>query len=447
MDRREPDLASEQIPSSSHPAERMVVGSIMAYPASLLEVTTLVNEESFYFFPARRMFAACEDLIRRGCPSDSLAVCEWLLARGELADVGGPAFVHQTQADAGPGANAAHFARVVRDHAIVRALTHATREIARSIQERSAPAEELVDRAAQAIFGIEQSIATNTEEVPINRLVIETLDDLRQRQYQGGGCPGVPTGLMMLDELTGGIPLGEFTILAARPSVGKSAFAGSVARNVAKTGTPVVFLSLEMPAKQLILRMLALAGEIDLGRIMHARLTGEDWARASEAQQEIMGLPLTIYHPKGSMTVGQIGAYLRTKARRGCKLAIIDYIQIIKPSGRFNNANERMTTISNGLMWAAQESGMALLVLSQMNRAIEGRGDRKPMLSDLRDSGSLEQDANTVMFLHRTEAQMSREAVTPVELTIAKCRNGSLGTINLDFHGAFTRYEERAIGA
>ncbi|MCL6481293.1 MAG: replicative DNA helicase, partial [Firmicutes bacterium] len=342
--------------------------------------------------------------------------------------------------------NVEHYARIVKEKALLRSLIHTAHAIQQQAFEASEEADEILDRAESSIFQLAEA-RIRAGFVGVKELVRENFSRLEKIFTEGRRITGLATGYQQLDNLTSGLQPSELIVLAARPAMGKTSLALNIAENVAlRQGEPVAIFSLEMSKESLLLRLLASHARIDGHKFRTGHLSRDDWRRMTETLTHLAEAPLWI-DDTGSTTVSEMGAKARRLKRdKGLALLIVDYLQLITARGRFGNRQEEVASISRGLKALAKELKVPLLVLSQLTRAPE-RDERRPQLADLRESGAIEQDADVVMFIHRPnlfKPDMPDEERAKAELIIAKQRNGPTDRIQLVFLGSFTRFEEAA---
>jgi len=342
--------------------------------------------------------------------------------------------------------NVDHYARIVKEKAVLRNLIHTTHAIQQQTLEAEEDADAILDRAESSIFQLAED-RIRAGFVGVKELVRENFDRLERIFTEGHRITGLATGYQQLDNLTSGLQPSELIILAARPSIGKTALALNIAENVALNAKePAAIFSLEMSKESLLLRLLASHARINAHKFRTGRLSRDDWRKMTESLGSLAEAPLWI-DDSGSITVVEIGAKARRLKRdKGLSLVVVDYLQLVSARGRFGNRNEEVTSITRGLKGLAKELKVPLLVLSQLTRAPE-REDRRPQLADLRESGAIEQDSDVVMFIHRPKAYSTEE--TPeerakAEIIIAKQRNGPTDRVHFVFLSAFTRFEEAA---
>ena len=429
-------------------AERSILGAILLDNHALNTAIEKLKPTDFFHDHHRRIYQQMIALGESQQAIDLVTLTEQLQRTGELEAVGGAAYIAQLMDGMPRITNVEHYARIVKEKALLRGLIHATSAIQQQALEAEEDADLILDRAETQIFQLAED-RLRSGLVGLHDVVVESTERI-SRIYQGGfRITGLSTGYDLLDNLTSGLQPSELIILAARPSMGKTAFALNLAENVAvRAGKPVAIFSLEMSKESLLLRLLSADAKIDSHKFRTGRLNPEDRGKIPHSLSRLREAPLWI-DDAGSATVVEMGAKLRRlKSEKGLSLAVVDYLQLVSARGRFGNRNEEISSITRGLKALAKELKVPLLVLSQLTRAPE-REDREPRLADLRESGAIEQDADVVMFIHRPNFYKKSSEVTTeergeTELIIAKQRNGPTETIRFVFQGSFTRFEQRA---
>jgi|SRR5579859_759730 len=427
-------------------AERSVLGAILLDNNALNTAIETLRADDFFLDQHRRVFSQMISCSESQQAIDLVTLTEELHRRGDLEAAGGAPYL-ASLADGMPRvSNVEHYARIVKEKAMLRNLIHATHNIQQRAFEGEDGADVILDNAESSIFEIAEDRAKEGL-VPIKEIVNKNFERLEKIFREGKSITGVSTGYVELDRLTSGFQPSELLILAARPSQGKTALALNLAENIAiRAGLPVALFSLEMSKESLLQRLIASVAQIDAHKFRTGHLSREDWRRMTEALGTISASPLWI-DDAGSISVLEIGAKARRLQReRQLKLLIVDYLQLITARGRFGNRQEEVASISRGLKGLAKELQIPVLVLSQLTRAPE-RDERGPQLSDLRESGAIEQDADVVMFIYRPhffKAGASPEEREETELRIAKQRNGPTDNVKFVFRSRLTRFEEAA---
>jgi replicative DNA helicase len=429
-------------------AERSILGAILLDNHALNAAVEKVRSEDFFLPQHRRIFERMIQLGEKQQAIDTVTLMEDLGRQGELEAAGGVAYLTQL-ADGLPRAtNVEHYARIVKEKAVLRNLIHSTAAIQEQALAAGEEADVILDRAESAIFQLAED-RVKAGLVGVKDLVRENFERLERIFSEGRRITGLASGYPALDNETAGLQPSELVILAARPSMGKTALALNIAENVAlRQRQPVAVFSLEMSKESLLLRLLASEARVDAHKFRTGHMGRDDWGKITGALRDLGEAPLWI-DDSASSTVLEMGAKARRLKRdRGLSLMIVDYLQLVVPTntGRGTNRQEEVSSISRALKGLAKELKIPVLVLSQLTRAPE-REERKPQLADLRESGAIEQDADVVMFINRPnfyKTDMPEEERAKAELIIAKQRNGPTGSLNFVFLARHTRFEEAA---
>jgi replicative DNA helicase len=427
-------------------AERSILGAILLDNHALNAAIENLKPEDFFLEQHRRVFNQMIALGESQQAIDLVTLTESLHRVGELESSGGAPYL-AALADGMPRvSNVEHYARIVREKALLRNLIHATHNIQQRALEGEDGADTILDNAESSIFALAED-RVKAGLIPVKDIVRDNFERLEKIFREGKSITGVSTGYAELDKLLSGLQPSELLILAARPSQGKTALALNFAENISiRAGNPVAFFSLEMSKESLLQRLVASVAQIDAHKFRSGHLSREDWRRMTEALGTISSAPLWI-DDAGSTSVLEIGAKARRLKRdKGLSLVVVDYLQLITGRGRFNNRQEEVSSISRGLKGLAKELQIPVLVLSQLTRAPE-REERGPQLSDLRESGAIEQDADVVMFIYRphwAKMEASPEERDQAEIQVAKQRNGPTDKVRFVFRSRLTRFEEAA---
>jgi replicative DNA helicase len=427
-------------------AERSVLGAVLLDNHALNAAVENLRPEDFFLDQHRRVFVQMIALAENQQPIDLITLTEELHRRGDLEAAGGTPYL-ASLADGMPRiSNIEHYARIVKEKAVLRNLIHATHNIQQHAFEGEDGADAILDNAESSIFAIAED-RIRAGLISVKDIVRDNFERLERIFREGKSVTGLPSGYAELDKLTSGLQPSELIILAARPSQGKTALALNLMENIAiRQGQPVAMFSLEMSKESLLQRLVAAVAQIDAHKFRTGHLTREDWRRMTEALGTISSAPLWI-DDAGSISVLEIGAKARRLKRdKGLAMLVVDYLQLITGRGRFGNRQEEVSSISRALKGLAKELQIPVLVLSQLSRAPE-RDERGPQLSDLRESGAIEQDADVVMFIYRPhffKAGATPEEREETELKIAKQRNGPVDSVKFVFRSRFTRFEEAA---
>jgi replicative DNA helicase len=447
------NVRTAHVPPHSIEAEMSTLGSMMLDQHAIEKVAEILRPDDFYREAHRILYEVILSLAERHIPVDLLTVQEELRRRDQLEEIGGLPALVQIVESVPTASNAEYYARIVEEKAILRRLIRAAHDILQLADDPELELQDVIDRAEQAIFSVAQR-RLGRYFSPIDRLLLQALEHIERVQLSGRGILGIPTHFPALDYKTSGLQPSELIILAARPSVGKTALALNIAENVAlRENRPVAIFSLEMSREQLVQRMLCSQAGVSGNRIRHGTLTEEDWERLQMAAERLFRAPIFIDDTSGLSVLEMRAKCRRLKAERNdLALIVIDYLQLIRShSRRAENRNQEIGEIARALKGLAREFEVPVLVLSQLSRAVERREEKRPILSDLRDSGSIEAEADVVLFIHRPNRRGDeldddepREAgVVPteeVEIIIAKQRNGPTGRISLGFQPAFSRF-------
>ena len=433
-----------RVPPQSIEAELSVLGAMMLKKEAVTQAIELLRSDEFYRQAHRVVFEAMESLVREGEPVDIVTVTESLRKSGLLEQVGGITFLANLTNSVPSTANLAHYAKIVKEKAILRSLIDVSTEIAGMAYEGSEDIAVQLDGAEQKILAIAGGRTTGAF-TPIKDVVFDAMDRVNQLAQSKGGITGLSTGLATLDSVTRGLQKSDLIIVAARPAMGKTAFVLNLATHVALQGGTVAFFSLEMPREQLMHRIFCAEGQIDATHLARGELDEEEWSRLVKVADRMIKTNL-YFDDTSSTTVMDIRTRARRlKAERGLDLIAIDYLQLIQAPGRAENRTLAVAEMTRSLKVLARELSVPIIVLSQLSRATEGRSDKRPMLSDLRESGSIEQDADIVMSLYREDYyNQDTENANITELSIAKHRNGATDTVKMFFQKEYTRFRDLA---
>ncbi len=424
----------DRVPPFSLEAEQSVLGAMFLEREAILVAAEILRPEDFYRDAHRYIFEAILELEEKGRPADLVTVTETLRQQGRLEDVGGLAYVTTLAQSVPTAANVEYYARIVEEKSILRRLIREATRIIQNSYEAADEAAAILDEAEQGILRISQ-YRNNSGFVPIKDLISAAYDRIEYLYQNKGGVTGIPTGFKDLDRLTAGLQPSDLIIIAARPSMGKTSFALNVALHVAlEVKIPVAIFSLEMSREQLILRMLSSEAGIDGQRLRTGFLDEEDWLLLTTAMARLSEAPIFI-DDTPNLTVMDIRAKARRLVQeRGQALILLDYLQLVNSRRAVENRQQEITEISRGLKALARELQVPVVALSQLSRAVEQRQDKRPVLSDLRESGAIEQDADVVAFIYRDEYyNPDTEKKGIAEIIIGKQRNGPTGLVQLAF--------------
>jgi replicative DNA helicase len=432
----------DRVPPHNHEAEQSVLGAIFLDPQALITASEILVPEDFYRIAHQKIFQTMLDLSDKGNAIDVVTVTEELSARKELEDVGGLSYLMELANAVPTAANVSYYAKIVEEKSILRRLIRTATKIVEESFTREDEVEELLSEAEKRIM--EVANRKNAGDFKhVKDVLVETYDKIEQLQNRLGDVTGIPTGFTDLDRMTAGFQRNDLIIVAARPSVGKTAFALNIAQNVAvKARENVAIFSLEMGAEQLVMRMLCAEGNIDAQVLRTGALTAEDWSKLTIAMGTLSNAGIYIDDTPG-LRVNEIRAKCRRLAQeKGLGMVVIDYLQLIQGSGRRGeNRQQEVSEISRSLKALARELHVPVIALSQLSRGVEQRQDKRPMMSDIRESGSIEQDADIVAFLYRDDYyDKETENKNMIEIIIAKQRNGPTGTVTLAFKKEFNKF-------
>ncbi|HEY2977229.1 MAG TPA: replicative DNA helicase [Burkholderiaceae bacterium] len=451
---RDDEVARLRVPPHSIEAEQSVLGGLLLDNGAWDRAGDLLTDGDFYRFDHRTIFAAIGTLISATKPADVITVFEQLQSVGKAEECGGLAYLNALAQSVPSAANLRRYAEIVRERAILRKLVAASDEIAtNAFNPQGRSVSQILDEAEGKIFKIgEEGSRTKQGFQPIDQLVVQLIDRVNELAENGAeDVTGVRTGFYDLDRMTAGLQPGDLLILAARPSMGKTAFALNIAEHVSVAeGLPVVVFSMEMGASQLALRMVGSLGRIDQSGLRTGRLRDDEWGRLTEAVDKLGKASLFIDETP-ALTPAELRARSRRQARQCGKLGLIvvDYLQLMSGSGSGDeNRATEIGEISRGLKALAKELQCPVIALSQLNRSVETRTDKRPMMSDLRESGAIEQDADVIMFIYRDE-YYNKDSKEPgiAEIIIGKQRNGPVGTVKLTFLKPLTKFDNLAPGS
>lgn len=431
-----------RIPPHNLEAEQAVLGALLLVPESFSEVAEVLKPEDFYGEGHREIYTALKEMTEKGRPIDLVTVTEELKSRELLEKVGGASYLASLSGAVPTAVNAGYYAGIVADKGMLRALIKSCTQVVSQGYEDGVKSEELLDDAERMILGLSERRISRSYR-SIRELLVETLEKIELLYQKKGSVTGIPTGFAELDKYTSGFQSSDLLLLAARPSMGKTALGLNIAQNVAvKFNIPVAIFSLEMSGDQVVQRLLCAEALVDQQRLRTGFLNEDDWPRLLKAANALSEAPIFI-DDTPAITLLE----LRSKARRlklehGVGLLVIDYLQLIQAGRRVENRVQEISEISRFLKSLARELDIPVVALSQLSRAVEQRGgDKRPMLSDLRESGSLEQDSDVVMFIYRDEYYNDDSETKGVaDIIIAKQRNGPTGTVQLAFLKEFTKF-------
>jgi replicative DNA helicase len=422
-------------------AEQSALGGMLLSQEAIADVLEVVTGSDFYAPKHELIFNAIIYLFGRGEPTDVIAVTDYLNKQGNLLKAGGADYLHSLSSFVPTAANAGYYAKIVADKAILRRLIDAGTRIAQSGYESQGEVEDLVNQAQSEVFAVVSQTAKD-DYVGLSESIDFAIRDIEAAQNRGGDLTGIPTGFTNLDTYTHGLHSGQLVIVAARPSVGKSTFALDIARNAAiKHNQATIFFSLEMGRSEIAMRMLSAESGIYLQSMRKGTLTEGDWAKLAAVRGKINDAPLYI-DDSPNMSLVEIRAKCRRLAQQvQLKMVVIDYIQLMTSGKKVESRQQEVSEFSRALKLLSKELGVPVVALSQLNRQAEQTKDKRPELSQLRESGSLEQDADVVILLHREGLfEKDHPRAGEADLILAKQRNGPTGTVTVAFQGQYSRF-------
>jgi replicative DNA helicase len=437
----------ERTPPHDLAAEQCVLGGMLMSKDAISDVMEVIRPADHYRPAHQLVHEAILELYGRGEPADPVTVSDLLAKRGELARVGGGAYLHTLIASVPTAANAGYYARIVRERAILRRLVEVGTRIVQLGYAGDGDADELVDRAQAEIYGVTERRVTE-DFLPLSEIMPGALDEIEAIGSRGGVMTGVPTGFADLDALTNGLHAGQMVVIAARPAIGKSTLALDLARAAAvKHRMAAVLFSLEMSRNEITMRLLSAEARVPLHAMRTGQMGEEDWTRLARRMSEVVDAPLFI-DDSPNMSMMEIRSKCRRlKQRHDLRMVIVDYLQLMSSPRRVENRQQEVSEMSRSLKLLAKEIDVPVVAISQLNRGPEQRNDKRPLLSDLRESGSIEQDSDVVILLHREDAyERESPRAGEADLIVAKHRNGPTTTVTVAFQGHYSRFVDMAPG-
>ena len=438
------DITLEKNFPQSPDAERSILGAILVENRAINRTQEILKENDFYREPHRKIFRVMSNLSEKSAAIDPVTVKEALARVGDLDAVGGPAYIASLVDGVPHSSNVEHYARIVKEKSILRNLIEAGGQIISSAYDGAVEVEEVLDQSERLIFQIAQD-QLRAGFVPMRTIADQSLKTIERLAERRELVTGLPTGFPSLNEYTSGLQPSDLVVVAGRPGMGKTSFALNIAQHAGlREGKKIGIFSLEMSREQLFIRLLTGMARIDAHRLRTGRLTKDEWARLTAAFGELAGIDVFIDDTAGTSALEMRAKSRRLKLEQGLDLIIVDYLQLMRGRGRVENRTQEISEISRSLKELAKELNLPVIAISQLSRAPEQRGgDRRPQLSDLRESGAIEQDADVVMFVYREELyKQTEENRGRAQLIIAKQRNGPVGTIDLAFIREYTKFEE-----
>lgn len=435
-----------RVPPQSVEAEQAVLGGLMLAPDAYDRVADQLNDNDFYRRDHQLIFRAIRELAEKNKPFDAVTLGEWFESMGQSELVAGGAYLIELASTTPSAANIVAYAEIVRDKAVLRQLIEVGTEIVNDgFQPDGRDSSEILAKAEQDVFAIaEAGSRGRTDFTAMNKALSEAFDVLQTRYANGGSVTGLPTGYTEFDEMTAGLQPTDLIILAARPAMGKTTFALNIAEHAAiRTKKAVAVFSMEMSASQLALRLISSNGRVNAQRLRNGQLEDEDWSRVTSAIRMLREAKIFI-----DDTPGLSPEVLRAKARRlkrehDLGLVVIDYLQLMSVPGNTENRATEISEISRSMKHLAKELNVPVIALSQLNRSLEQRADKRPVMADLRESGAIEQDADIILFIYRDDYYNKENSPDKglAEVIIGKQRNGPTGSVKLKFFGEYTRFD------
>jgi replicative DNA helicase len=442
---RNPEMGFDRTPPQDLAAEQCVLGAMLLSKDAIADVSETIRGTDFYRPAHEIVYDAITDLYSRGEPADAITVAAELTKRGEMARIGGAPYLHTLVASVPMAANAGYYAHIVREKAILRRLVEAGTKIVQIGYAGEGQVDDVVDAAQAEIYQVTEK-RSSEDYAPLKDIMESTLDEIEAIDSRGDAMIGVPTGFTDLDELTNGLHPGQMIIVAARPAMGKSTLGLDFARSASiKHGLTSCIFSLEMSRTEITMRLLSAEAKVPLHHMRNGKMSDDDWAKLARKMGEVSEAPLFI-DDSPNLTMMEIRAKARRlKQRHDLKMIIIDYMQLMTSGKKVESRQLEVSEFSRSIKLLAKELEVPVIAISQLNRGAEQRTDKRPMLSDLRESGSLEQDADMVILLHREDAY-ERESTRPGEadFIVAKHRNGPTANVVVAFQGHYSRFVDMA---
>ncbi|MBM7794999.1 replicative DNA helicase [Paenarthrobacter ilicis] len=436
---------SSRKPPQDIPAEQSVLGGMMLSKDAIADVVEIVRGHDFYRPAHETIYESIIDLYGRGEPADAVTVSDELTKRGEINRIGGPAYLHELIQTVPTAANAGYYAEIVAERAVLRRLVNAGTKIVQMGYGQDGEVEDLVNQAQAEVYAVAEK-RTAEDYVALKDVMESTVDEIEASGHRGEGMTGVPTGFYELDELTHGLHPGQMIVIAARPAVGKSTFALDFARSAAiKNNLATVMFSLEMGRNEIAMRLLSAEATIGLQDLRKGTIKDEQWSKIATTMGRMNDAPLFI-DDSPNMSLMEIRAKCRRlKQQHDLKLVILDYLQLMSSGKKVESRQQEVSEFSRALKLLAKELQVPVIALSQLNRGSEQRQDKRPMVSDLRESGSIEQDADMVILLHREDVyDKESPRAGEADILIAKHRNGPTKDIVVAFQGHYSRFANMA---
>jgi replicative DNA helicase len=441
----EDNVVTRKMPHSDE-AEQAVIGSMLMDREAVIEISDSLTREDFYNPQYGLLYETMVELHRAGKAVDVLTLSEKLKQKGAPEEIGSVSFISNIVANVPTSANVKQYAELVRDNSIMRRLIKVSEDTAKDCYLASEDVGNILDKAEQDIYKLSQSRSGSGDFTPMKDIVVDVLTEIEEASRNKGRINGLPTGFTDLDNMLTGMHGGELLLVAARPSMGKTAFVLNIAHYVTvKKKVPAVIFSLEMGQEQLVSRLLAIDSRVEAQNLKTGSVNDGDWDSIIESSENLANAPLFI-DDDSSVTLGDLRSKCRKlKQSHDIGLIIIDYLQLMSPARAVESRQQFISDMSRGLKGVARELNVPVIALSQLNRAVDSRTDHKPVLADLRESGAIEQDADVVMFIYRDEYyNKDTEKPGTAEIIVAKQRNGAVGSIDLAWQSKYTMFSNLA---
>jgi len=435
----------DRTPPNDVAAEQSVLGAMLLSKDAIADVVEVVREPDFYRPAHQTIYGAILDLYARGEPADAVTVSAALTKSGDLGRVGGAPYLHTLVSMVPTAANAGYYGRIVREQAILRRLVEAGTRIVHMGYSGTGDVDDMVDRAQAEVYDVTER-RTSEDYLPLREIMGDALNEIEAISNRGGEMVGVPTGFVELDSLTNGLHPGQLIIVAARPALGKSTLGLDICRSASiKHGLASVIFSLEMSRNEIVMRLLSAEAQVPLQNMRKGTMNDNDWAKLAAKMGAVSEAPLFI-DDSPNLTLMEIRAKgRRLKQRHDLRLVVVDYLQLLTSGKRVENRQQEVSEFSRSLKLLAKELEVPVIAISQLNRGPEQRQDKRPLLADLRESGSLEQDADMVVLLHREDAyERESPRAGEADLIVAKHRNGPTSVVTVAFQGHYSRFTDMA---
>ncbi|MFZ4484948.1 MAG: replicative DNA helicase [Candidatus Nanopelagicales bacterium] len=435
----------DRTPPNDIAAEQSVIGAMLLSKDAIADVVEVVREGDFYRPAHQTIYSAILDLYGKGEPADAVTVAAELTKAGEIARVGGATYLHTLVSMVPTAANGGYYGRIVREQAILRRLVEAGTRIVHMGYTGTGDVDDMVDRAQAEVYDVTDR-RTSEDYLPLREIMGEALNEIEAISNRGGEMIGVPTGFIELDKLTNGLHPGQLVILAARPALGKSTLGLDICRAASiKHGLASVIFSLEMSRNEIVMRLLSAEAQVPLHHMRAGTMGDADWSKLASKMGTVSEAPLFI-DDSPNMTLMEIRAKCRRlKQRHDLRLVVVDYLQLMTSGKRVESRQQEVSEFSRSLKLLAKELEVPVIAISQLNRGAEQRTDKRPLLADLRESGSLEQDADVVVLLHREDAyERESPRAGEADFIVAKHRNGPTATVTVAFQGHYSRFVDMA---